>query len=175
MPIQYTLETRYTNLKTTKSNARLEKILNREYGKMTEQGNRWFMALHELMQIEDNMSGKEAMNRLLRSMAVNIYNDYDFVPVEDFNYMSAKEDRPTSHEIYQHLPNHATITRWMNLISSAWKPRQRQTTMKVGRHEIEFNIEDGKGNVESVFTINKNDWRQINRLLTANDEQQFGS
>ena len=63
MPIQYTLETRYKNLKTTKSNARLEKILNRKYGKMTEQGNRWFMALHDLMQIQNNMSGKEAMKR----------------------------------------------------------------------------------------------------------------
>ena len=169
MAIEYTLRTRYRNLKHYKSSERLAKIVNNTYGKMSKTQIEWFQTLSALMEVYDKMSGREAMLRLLSRMASRLYGEDQFVVSDDFDYMSAKSDRPTDHEIYKLLPNHATITRWMNLITSATSTDNRDTVMKLEYNNIHFHIQDNNKNVESVVTIQRDDWQAINRLIEVND------
>lgn len=166
--IQKTINIFFRNTKDEKLKETVFNIQDNKFPKMSGTHQKYFVLLTSIIHINPNTTVKEAMTEMIK----RDYAEQGDLLLEvdpNWNYLSNKANTP-DHPAYKEIPNHATISRWIEMIKKSVKPNEREAIMTIADQYVEFHIKGDKAKLDYVVGISHRDFKHIHSLMTADEE-----
>lgn len=161
--IQKTISVFFRDAKDEKLKEKVFNIQDKKFPKMSATNQKYFSILSSIVLNNPNTTVKDAMIEMIRREDQII----DIDP--NWNYLSNKANTP-DHPAYKEIPNHATISRWIEMVKKSLNPSEREAIMKIADQYVEFHIKGDKANLDYVIGISHRDFKHIHSLMTADEE-----